>query len=115
MIRRLTAGLVCLCLMLAITPLDKAFGTSCPGKSASECSPAPTPNPTENCPDAEHSGDSCPDDCQCLCCPGLRILHQRNAAPTPTPRIPTVCDAPLAKSFNPRDFVDTIFRPPRRS
>lgn len=111
MTRRLTAGLICLSLMLAITPLDRAFGTSCPGTSASECAP----KPTENCPDAEHGGDSCPDDCQCLCCPGTRILHERNAAPSPTPRIPGVQDAPRLKSFNPRDYVDGIFRPPRLS
>ncbi len=120
MIFRLTAGLVCLSLTLAITPLDMAFGAPCPGASATER--APTPAETcpdaehggDSCPDAEHGDDSCPDDCRCLCCPGARFLHQRYAAPVPVPRIPSVYETPLSKSFNPGDFIDGVFRPPRR-
>lgn len=115
MTRRFTAGLACVSLMLAITPVDKAFGTSCPGKSASECDSAPAASSGESCPDAEHRGDSCPDDCQCLCCPGVRILHERNVVTVPAPRVPGVQDATRLKSFNPSDYVDGIFRPPRPS
>lgn len=111
MTRRLTAGLVCLSLMVAITPLDRALGTPCPGASASERES----NHAETCPDTKHSGDSCPDDCQCLCCPGASILHQRAAAARLAPPSLSVNDVLLLKSVNPSDFVDGIFRPPRRS
>ena len=110
MTHRLSAGLVCLSLMLAITPLDRALGTPCPGASVSERESTLT----ETYPDTGHSGDSCPDDCQCLCCPGARVLHQRTAAPSLAPPALSENDAPLLKSVNSSDFVDAIFRPPRR-
>ena len=110
MMRQLTAVLVCLGLMLAITPLDRALGTSCPGASASRHGS----DFSESCPDSSHSDDSCPDDCQCLCCPGTRILHPRSALSGLVPPKPSACGAPKLKSFQPSDYVDRIFRPPRR-
>jgi hypothetical protein len=111
MSRRLTAGLICISLLLAITPLDRAMGTRCPGRSAAQGAP----NLTDTCPDSDHRGDSCPDDCQCLCCPGARLLNLHSATPRLAPPQPSACDAPSARSCNSSDFVDRIFHPPRRS
>jgi hypothetical protein len=111
MITRLTAALLCMSLLLAITPLDQALGTPCPGASTADHAPAVA----ETCPDEDPAGHSCPDDCQCLCCPGARILDSRSRAPRLAPPQASPCDAPSPKACAPGDFVDTIFHPPRHA